>query len=263
MEPDRVITDPPEDTPFLTWYEGVFESVYIALHPFCKIDGIDPVAATRPVIVVDRSNVPNELLTIDVLNKLSEQHTEQLSVTLPDLQNMEKKFGKSLSWEDIRVGCGFDSIRQIDRALLTIIMAIKQDSERLADARLLQAYCSANEIFLPTEDTVPPLLEPKVYSFLEGLGCDDLLIADEFNENILSTKRTTLDIETCWAHCDSIGFRFNKLYAPDHSFLMVVPWDNFYTVICGNHKALQSARVEELFEGFWCDASSTPDWWRQ
>jgi hypothetical protein len=262
-EVDRRITDPHYDAPFLTWYDGIFEAVFIALHPFVKIDGIDPAAAPRPVLVVDRSTVPDERLTMDAVNKVSEEYTERFSIDLPELQRMEKKLGTPVSWEDVKVACGFDSIGQIDTALLTIIMAIKQEFGNVDDAQHLQAYCTANQIFLPTEDTIPPVLEPKVCSFLERLGCESVLIADEFNDNVVSRKRVELDIETSWAHSDPIGFRFNKLYAADHSFLVIVPWDNFYTVICGSRKALEAARVEELFDGFWCDASTRPDWWRQ
>lgn len=262
-EVDRRITDPHYDAPFLTWYDGIFEAVFIALHPFVKIDGIDPAAAPRPVLVVDRSSVLDERLTMDVVNKVSEEYGEQFPIDLPELQNMEKKIGTPVSWEDIKVACGFDSIRQIDTALLTTIMAIKQEYGSVDDAQHLQAYCFANQIFLPTEDTIPPVLESKMCSFLEGLDCENVLIADEFNDNVVSRKCADLDIETSWAHSNSIGFRFNKLYAEDHSFLVIVPWDNFYTVICGSRRALEAARVEELFEGFWCDASTRPDWWRQ
>ena len=262
-EVDRRITDPHYDAPFLTWYDGIFEAVFIALHPFVKIDGIDPAAAPRPVLVVDRSTVPDERLTMDVVNKVSEDYREQFPIDLPELQNLEKKLGKLVSWEDVRVGCGFDSIAQIDIALLTIIMAVREEFGNVDDAQHLQAFCAAHQIFLPTEDTVPPVLEPKMCSFLERLGCENVLIANEFNQNVVSRKRAELDIEASWAHSDSIGFRFNKLYSADHSFLVIVPWDNFYTVICGSRRELETARVEELFDGFWCDASTRPDWWRQ
>lgn len=263
MEVDRRITDPHYDTPFLTWYEGIFESVYIALHPFCKIPEVDPASVPRPVLVVDRTKLPDEPLTMEVVNNVSEQYREQFSMDLPALQKLEKQVGIPVSWEDVRTACGFDSIAQVDTALLTTIMAIKQQYGSADDAEHLQSYCAANRIFLPTEDTIPPVLETKICSFLERLGSENVLIADEFNEKVVSSSHADLDILAPWVLSDSIGFRLSKIYPEDHSFLMVVPWDNFYTAICGNHHALETARIGELFEGFWCDASTRPDWWRQ
>lgn len=145
------------------------------------------------------------------------------------------------------VACGFDSIGESNTALLTTIIAIKQEVGSVSDAQHLQTHCAANQIFLPTEDTIPPVLEQKMYSFLDGLGCENVLIADEFDNQVVSRKCVELDIETSWAHSNSIGFRFNKLYGADHSFLVIVPWDNFYTAICGSRKDMEAAKVEELF----------------
>lgn len=64
MEVDRRITSPHYDAPFLRWYEGIFESVYIALHPFVKIAGVNPASASQPILYVDRASLPNEPLTM-------------------------------------------------------------------------------------------------------------------------------------------------------------------------------------------------------
>lgn len=262
-EVDRRITDPHYDEQFLTWYEGVFESVYIALHPFCKIAGIDPASAPRAVLVVDRSTLPDKPLTMDVVKALSAQNKEHLSLDLPALQRMEKEVGVPVSWAEVRTACGFDSIAQVNTALLITIMAIKKELGSADDAEHLQAYCAANKIFLPTEDTVPPILEAQICSFLKRIGYENVVIADEFNDTVVARKVADLDTETPWVLSDSIGFRLNKIYPEDHSFLMVAPWDSLYMAICGSRRALDTAGIEELFDGFWCDATTRPDWWCQ
>lgn len=262
-EVDRRNTNPHYDAPFLAWYEGVFESVYIALHPFCKIAEIDPASAPRSVQVFNRLSLPDEPLTMVVMKALSEQNEQHLSVTLPQLQRMEKQVGLRVSWAEVRTACGFDSIAQVNTALLTIIMAIKKKFGSADDAEHLQAYCAANKIFLPTEDTVPPVSEQHICSFLERIGYENVLIADEFNDMVVERNLADLNTDTPWVLSNSIGFRLNKIYPEDHSFLMVAPRDSFYTAICGSRSALETARIEELFEGFWCDATTRPEWWRQ
>jgi len=259
-EPDPRITEP-YDKPFLTWYDGIFESVFIALHPFVRIEGIEPESAPRPVLVIDRAELP-ERLTLDSINKVSEQYKHQFSIDLPALQRMEKSRGVRVSWEEIRKACGFDTIAQVNRALLTTILALSEKYQNADDAEHLQAFCNANQIFLPTEDIVPPILEKSVCIFLKRIGCEELIVSDDFNHHIVSRLRTELDTENPWVLSDALGFRFNKIYPSDQSFLVLVPWDNFYTTICGRRSTLVAAKVEELFDGFWCDANTSSDWWR-
>lgn len=257
---DRRITEPPEKTPFLSWYQEHFDSVYLALHPFFKIDGADPDAAPRSVVYINRSQIPDGKL-IDAVNKISDDYNAKFSIDASQLRCLEKKFGTPVSWEDIRVGCGFNSLGQIYTALLTIIMALSKEYQNIDDARHLEAYCSANKIFLPQEDSIPAIMESQVYSFLKGLACETVSFSDEFNRAIVSKKLLELNTEVPWTQSNQSDFSFNKLFPPDHSFLMIVPWDNFYTLICGSRRDLEAARVAHLFDGFWCERDTRSDWW--
>lgn len=80
MEVLRRMTVPCYNKPFLQWYSEVFDSVFIALHPFFTIDGIDPSAAPRPVLVAKRENFSQELLTTETVAELSERYSQQFSI---------------------------------------------------------------------------------------------------------------------------------------------------------------------------------------
>jgi hypothetical protein len=261
-EIDRRITEPHYNAPFLAWYEGIFESVYIAIHPFFKIEGITPDKAPRPNIFISREDVTEETLKLAVVDKISNEYSDQFPVDLKTLQKMEKNIGALISWEEIRLSCGFNSIAQVNAALLTIIMAIRNDG-RQVDADHLQAYCSANRIFLPTEDTFPPIVQDTICLLLKKLGHDNVFIGDEFNDTVIEKSISDLEIETPWFCSEPVGFSPNKIYPGDNSFPMIVPFDAFYTIICGDRDVLESAGIEKLLEGFWCTGETLPTWWQE
>jgi hypothetical protein len=256
-EVDRRITDPHPDVPFLEWYRGIFDAVFIALHPFCAIKDFDPALAQRAVNVISREDLP-ERISINPIVALSKaQNLEKESIKVIRLS--EKTVGKPVYWDQIRKACGFESLAQLNRALLTITMAI---SEKLADgdaAQRLGAYCGANKIFLPTEDTFPPILEQTIAGTIDQLGCEQMYLSDEFNQHRQILLRRALHSGTPWA--DEWRLRSNKLYPVNHSFLLIVPHDNFYTAICGKRSQFDALNLETCYEGFWCDNQTRPDWW--
>jgi len=257
---NRRITEPPEAMPFSSWYQGCFDSVYLALHPFFKIDGVNSDEAPRSVVYINRSEMADGNL-LDTVKQISEQYNERFSIELSQLRRLEKKLGTPVSWEDIRIGCGFNSLGQIYTALLTTTMALKKEYQNVADAKHLQEFCSASNIFLPEESSFPTIMESRICSLLEDLACELVSISDEFNRTVVSIELLKLKTEVPWALSDQIDFRFNKLFPTDHSFLLIVPWDNFYTLICGNRRELEAANVSALFDGFWCDENTRSDWW--
>jgi hypothetical protein len=262
-EVDRRITDPHFGAPFLEWYNGIFNSVFIALHPFVTIEGMDPGEAERPVLVVNRNDIPAETLNLDLMHQIAGQRKEGLSFDLETVQTREKEIGSRVSWQHIKESCGFTSIRDVNRALLAIIMAINEKYNNSSDTAHLEAFCDANQIFLPTEDVFPPIMQPEIAALLQRLNSGPVYIADEFNENIVKLDPAAMFKTKSWMRSGLYEFRANKIYPEDHSFLLIVPWDNFYTAICGDENRLKAAKIEELFEGFWCDPATTDDWWSQ
>jgi hypothetical protein len=261
-EVDRRITDPHFGAPFLEWYDGIFDSVYIALHPFVTIEGMDPADAARAAVVINRNNIPAETLSTELIHQLFEQRKQSQLFDLETVQVREKEIGCRVSWEQIRKSCGFSSILDVNRALLSIIMSISEKFRNAEDTAHLEAFCDSNQIFFPTEDTFPPILEPAIASFLQRMKAGSVCIADEFNENTSKIDPVAMLDAKPWVRSGLCDFRANKIYPEDHSFLLIVPWDNFYTAICGNESRLKAANIEQLFEGFWCDQATTDHWWR-
>jgi hypothetical protein len=260
---DRRITNPHYDMPFLKWYDGIFDAVYIALHPFCKIECIGPQDAPRPVQNIKRSALPPEPLTLDTVRSLSQKYQDSFSMDLNTLQIEEKQRGIPVSWDHVKMACGFQSIAKLNKALLTIIMAISGEHADCSAIENLENYCLSNQIFLPTEDTFPPVMQKKITSLLKALCVKEVYLADEFNENVCAFKLESLEVPLPWMISSKQNFRPNKIYATDHSFLMIVPYDNFYTAVCGNRKILESNGLPMTFEGFWCTETTRPEWWSE
>jgi hypothetical protein len=259
---DRRITEP-WHVPFLEWYDGIFNAVFIALHPFWKLEGIHPSDAPRPVIVVSASDLSPGPLTVDKLNAMHDDYKQQFTIDLKTLQHQEKQHGEKVSWQFVKDSCQFGSLGQLSAALKTGIMALQEAPARASDAAKLEAFCAEHKIFLPTEDTIPPLIESEVANLLQLMEIDELIVADEFGSDTIRLKTEQLMIDMPWKYSQLYQLRANKIYSDDHSFLLITPYDNFYTALCGDRERLKAAKVEEAFEGSWCDNKTILEWWSQ
>lgn len=261
-EIDRRITAPYFNEPFLRWYEGTFESVYIALHPFLKIDGIDPLTNPR-TLYLNRSDIPADVLSLEGIDRISAEYRSSATMELDKFEEAEKLRGQVVRWHEVRNACGFESIAQINLALLTIILALRPELGNLEYAHRIQAYCEQQRICLPTGDRIPAVLEVTTEIFIEKMGYGSVIFSDEFNRE--TVKRSLVDLRTKlpWNLLKVLNSRACKVFPEDFSFLMISPFDSFYTAICGRRGALEIANVEGMFEGFWCDKETRPDWWQQ
>lgn len=260
MTVDRRITDPHFDEPFLSWYDGFFESVYLALHPFYKVQGIDPASAPRATLVYDRNELP-EKLTLEYLDQLSREAEKLHTIDLPTLQKLEKEIGEHVSWHSVKTGCGFETLADINLALKTTIMALNKNFKNDNYAQRLQGYCCLQQIFLPGDSSMQPIMEKPMLKLLQRLRPDQVILSDEFNENCVEWNFSNSNLFETWSRVEANGLSLNKIYTKENSILMIVPYDDFYTAICGDHDLLFAAGVEDLFEGFWCDETTRPQWW--
>jgi thymidylate kinase len=105
-------------------------------------------------------------------------------------------------------------------------------------------------------------LEDRFCDLWERLNSDQIVISDEFITSTRVVSPSALRTDEPWAQADLVKFTIKKFYPLDHSFLVATPFDSLYTAICGNRDALESAGVEDLFEGFWCNSHTTYTWWR-
>ncbi len=256
---NKQITMPPTNQRFLDWYKDHFDSVFIALHPFFTIDGIDPATDSAGVSIQNSSGLPLRVLDTEILNSPVDAVSTQKS---PDddalVRAREKDRGKEVRWDSVSNGCKFGTCQEVFRSILVMTGAVAASNTDDADrASRLQSYCAKGKIFLPTGHTFSPSLENSLALLIRRLRAESLQMTDEFDEGSQTVAPFVLQMQLTWA---ALAPKASKIYPEDHSFLIAVPASSFNTVICGQRESLMKAGIEDL-EGFWCDENTRPMWW--
>src|SRR6185295_5537247 len=129
-------------------------------------------------------------------------------------------------------------------------------------AEKLRAYCKANQIFMPTEGSMPIVMQRQIANLLLRAGIKHIEVAHEYDEEGVAMEVSTLVIDGPW---NFANFRLKpmRIYAEDRSLLVVVDWDSFFTLICGSRQVLDRSMMESQFEGFFCSAGTRHNWWKQ
>jgi hypothetical protein len=165
-----------------------------------------------------------------------------------------KRFGEPVGWRAICGEAGFADHCELDRALRTHIRGLKPHLSDEAGAERLVAFCNEHKLFLPTEGALQPLMEDGIAELLERTGVTEVVVSDQFGDDRRLVSSSALRTEGTWNLQPGLPpTGIGLLFAPDHSLLLWVHWDSFYTTIFGTEQRLRGARLGELFEGFWCD----------
>ena len=148
---DRILPEPdifatcPNDDLILSYYEGVFENVYVLLHPFSKL------------------KAPRKKLFGDVDDWIKKDI----------IKNYEP-----ISWGEILKLSGLSKLSEIDLGLRTSISGLKKEfSDELSCKKLCELD---EEIIHPGEGQLSPLLENRLLKALKDIGYDWVWIGDEF-----------------------------------------------------------------------------------
>lgn len=140
----------PYDGKILEYYQGVFESVYIVLHPFYKA-----VTLELEHYNVDRWPEKNDFI----------------------------KGHYPIAWHEILNLSELENISQIDVALRTMIGAIKQQYENRTWAKQVFELYEQCKIIPCDEGYISPFLENPLLYAIKELGYDYLITVDEFGFN--------------------------------------------------------------------------------
>lgn len=245
----------------LPWYQGAYSHGFIAFHPFFKVDGLNPSACEYGTLVHSRSDCPDGVDLMEWIDGQADKRRKGKEVTDNSVAQIAKSFGHQIGWQSIREPVGFPDDRSVDRALRTHIMGLRRELEDRSAADCLTAYCKQHQIFLPTEGRFQPTMESVLVSMLERAGLSEIIIGDEFGEDEVLIPLDFLAGPVAWDTRDDLPlWGARRLIAPDHSMLVWVHWDSFYTAIFGTSERIQNSGLADSFEGFWCSNETTTYW---
>lgn len=209
-----------DDYPIKTYYEGVFETVFIAFHPF--LAPIDHSVAVDRYAGLDKNEV-------------------------------EQQF-RAVTWEEMRRRLGFRDVSRIDRALRTMIRALKPHTEDRAGANRIIEYCERENVLPPGEGELSNLQKNQVLRVLLEMGEGWIWTGDEF-----CTERHLIHLSETLA-ADTWGMQHRTFFGYHHEWLIVPHWDSHFTLFCGNRALIEQVVERCELEGFHCDAETTINW---
>lgn len=223
VPPPDIYATCPYDGEVLSYYAGVFPSVFTSLSPFMR-----PVSTFHKLfqsaIDLDRLSIANNY--------------------------------KAMRWEDIAKRSGLPDIAAVDVALRTQIHGLRVEFMNDDYADRLERFCEIERILPPTEGEHSSLLHNRVLELFQELGHDWVWVGDE---GCTERKLYWIDDLKAGIH-DPISGHCN-VFAPDKSLLWTVHWDSHFSFLCSSSEAaLKSVGIEEKLEGFFCDPRTKVYW---
>ncbi|MDT0192703.1 MULTISPECIES: DUF2711 family protein [unclassified Exiguobacterium] len=209
-----------DDDSIKTYYEGVFETVFIAFHPFLAPIG-------HPTMIDRYTDLDNN--------------------------EVEQQF-RSVTWEEMRRRLGFRDVSRIDHALRTMIGALKLHAEDREGANRIIEYCERENVLPPGEGELSDLLKNQVLRVLLEMGEGWIWTGDEF-----CTERHLIHLSETLA-ADTWGMQHRTFFGYQHEWLIVPPWDSHFTLFCGSRAFIEQVVERCELEGFYCDAETTINW---
>ncbi len=222
VDPEQ-FTYPSYSIPLVEAYDGLFESVFIVLHPFVRVPDFLAWAATQ--------RYPND--------------AEILS------------HGVKCPWSEVAAQTHLSSCARINQALLTSIGSLAGHLSDPAARDELQRFLQFHSIWMPVEGRFEPLLQSDFLHAFTEAGAAELIFVPEFPA---SDPVARIDLADLATHSVPFPAR-GTLLAPDHSFLFTVDWDSFFTLIYGSRALITRIAAGLNLEGFFATPNTEHAWY--
>ncbi|WP_418592136.1 hypothetical protein [Ponticoccus sp. (in: a-proteobacteria)] len=157
----REIAHPDIRTPITEWWNGHYDHVFIALYPFFRV----------------RSEIRDSLLNVSYDAVLRYEDRPD------DFDERVKRFGEPVTWNSIHYSVA-PSVPKMSFYRAVWLLSCLGFTKR-ADTTLqkqIEAYCDANNIYLPEDDCLPAILHPLLNGFLQPYNGEKILMYDEFRQ---------------------------------------------------------------------------------
>ncbi|MGE0233241.1 MAG: hypothetical protein AB7O39_00830 [Flavobacteriaceae bacterium] len=240
---DRRIEYPDNDVPLLTWWDGIYDHVFIALHPFFRIRKSDkePGSSAAEYEPVAFPNSLPEGIDWDAI----------------------KLRGEPRSWKSVHMAVSSDvPDRQFQRAVwLLSCLGVTDHADRQLQEKIVE-YCCKEQLFCPEDDVVADCLSEPINRFLKQLGGNSVRVWDEFRHNAFDYPVSAFATDQPALFLPTADTRHSP-YAidlEDPGVLITAGFDDSYSFIAMTQRAISHARPEDFFEGHYADEHTYCDW---
>lgn len=216
------LTYPAYDAPLVEAFGGVYESVYVILHPFVS--------------------VPEELAW-----KATKQYPGDEQI----LSN-----GSKFSWAQVAGKTGLGTCARVNQALQTSIGSIGEDLRDYAASGALKSFLESEPVWMPGEGRFEPLLQMDFLNAFETAGRGEMIFVPEF-PGVDPVQR--IGVQGLRGREEIFPSR-GTLAALDESFLMTVDWDSFFTLFYGPREFVAEVVRGNNVEGFFATPTTEHSW---
>lgn len=221
-EPDLFAVCAPDDVPILSFYDGLFEAVYIVFHPFI-----------RPISIDEERFNPN---------------------TYPTKAELLAKC-QQVSWREVLELSNLKTVAEIDIGLRTAILGLKEEfANHEFKAEVFRLYDEGG-VVMPTEGDLPELIQNDLFSAINEVGYDSIWIGDE-----LCTERKLEWIEDLFDKGRDYFPPHGNYLTPDKRLLITTHWDSHFSFLCSDRSLIDQILERHPFEGFFCDERTEVYW---
>ncbi|MFW8637151.1 hypothetical protein [Cribrihabitans pelagius] len=171
MTGNRAIQHPSRKVSMLTWWEGIYDQVFVALYPFFRVRAVTGSAHTL------EEGGDENLLSYSQRPLFNDVRPE-------DFEDTVKRHGEAVSWAEVHQAVAPELPRsEVYLAIWLLACIGYQDRAGVDLQKRLAAYCQESRLYLPEDDGLPAILEPAVQEFLSCLGCRQVTARDEFRHH--------------------------------------------------------------------------------
>lgn len=209
-EPKRIAPPPdtfatcPIDGKVLEYYAGVFEAVYILLHPFI-----------RPISI----------------------GKEQFKAgTYPTRSSIVKNCA-AVSWGEVAVKAGLPSIAAVDIGLRSRILGLRKGLSNKDYFDKIDLLYESDGILAPPEGCFSDLLHDRVLAHIQELGHKWVWVGDEF-----CTERKMYWVEDLKGQDAGPTRGRCNVFTPDKGILWTTHWDSHFSFLCSSKSNLANIR---------------------
>ena len=215
-------TYPPYSIPLAEAYGGLFESVFVILHPFVRVPQALAWSATHCY--------PSDAQIV--------------------------ASGAKVPWAEVAAQTGLANCARLHQALLTSIGSLSDHLADPAGRDALKKILESQPVWMPVEGRFEPLLQADFLHAFRAAQASDLIFVPEFPQ---SDPVVTLPI--AGLRNGSVPFPARgTLLAPDRSFLLTVDWDSFFTLFYGTRSFITRVAAALNLEGFFASPNTEHAW---
>jgi hypothetical protein len=250
--PPRELVRPPPRIPILDWWKGHYEQAFIALNPFYRLPATQDIGNSKTTIVNGRTYVASKFRRSGDFDEFEF-----------DFFDYSKRHGETVRWSTVHDAVCPEVPFSKFALCVWISSCLGRRDDVPADIQeRVEAYCLSNALFLPEDNVLASVLEPRVGEFLSAAGVECIDIYSQFREN-----RETHSVDVLSKDYPAFVLprgRSTELVYCIHSkeigLVMTWEFDGVEALIGLSNEALKVAKPEDFFEGFYVGEDTYTDW---